>query len=163
MCARQRCSTCQGEHDICRADLACKSVLYFCVCAHVSACVAMLCLVLQVGGQFAISTHQIVNPRPNPIRHTRHGGTPFGGWGCVLNEAYVSPVMRSSPSINLGRAVSLAPEPPRATRFQPESIGTSSLGNPQIFQFFSFCSFSALLWLNQVCARIEYLCCHPIT
>ena len=37
-----------------------------------------------VGGWFAISTHQIVNlsPRPKPIRHTRHGGTPFGGSGC---------------------------------------------------------------------------------
>jgi len=36
-----------------------------------------------VGGQFAISTHQTVHlsPRPKPIRHTRHGGTPFVGWG----------------------------------------------------------------------------------
>jgi len=48
----------------------------------------------------AISTHQIVNlsRRPKPIRHTRHGGTPFGGWGCVLYRAWVSPVMRASPS-----------------------------------------------------------------
>ena len=43
---------------------------------------------------------KIVNlfPGPKPIRHTRHGGTPFGGWGCVLYKAHVSTVMRVSPS-----------------------------------------------------------------
>jgi len=38
------------------------------------------------------------SPRPNPIRQTRHGGMPFGGWGCVLYRADVSHGMRASPS-----------------------------------------------------------------
>jgi len=35
---------------------------------------------------------------PKRIRQTRHGGTPFGGWGCVLYRAGVSPGKRASPS-----------------------------------------------------------------
>jgi len=31
-------------------------------------------------------------------RHTRHGGTPFGGWGWVVEWEPLSPVMRASPS-----------------------------------------------------------------
>jgi len=56
-----------------------------------------------VGGQFAISTHQIANLSIAPtvqkqIRPTRHGGTPLGSWGCVLYGAAVGPVMQASPS-----------------------------------------------------------------
>jgi len=49
---------------------------------------------------YMISIHQIVHlsgsPHPHPIRQTRQGGTPFGGWGCVLYGAGVSPGMRAS-------------------------------------------------------------------
>jgi len=38
------------------------------------------------------------SPRPKPIRHTRHGGTPFGGRGWVVEWEPLSPVMRASPS-----------------------------------------------------------------
>ena len=37
-------------------------------------------------------------PVQKPIRQTRRGGTPFGGWGCALYKAGVSPGMRASPS-----------------------------------------------------------------
>ena len=52
-------------------------------------CVVLLCLVLL--SWRAVRNHYPPNrswfypsPRPNPIHHTRHGGTPFGGWGWVV-------------------------------------------------------------------------------
>jgi len=42
--------------------------------------------------------YPIVDLSSPPTCHTRHRGTPFGGWGCVLYWAYVGPVMRASPS-----------------------------------------------------------------
>jgi len=64
-------------------------------------CVVLLCFVVLSWQRFAISIHQIVNlspRRPKPVRHKRHGGTPFGGWGWVVEWEPLSAVMRASPS-----------------------------------------------------------------
>jgi len=70
-----------------------------CMCACMYPCVFSIVSWRAVRVSIGIR-HQIVNssPRPKPIRQTRHGLTPFGGWGCALYGASVSPRIRASPS-----------------------------------------------------------------
>jgi len=140
-------------------------------------CVVLLCVVLlcwrAVRNLYPPNRSWLhPSPRPNPMRHTRHGGTPFGGWGCVGVGASVRPKMRARPSswgvrqgeegcasrrgLSCVMRFSSSPKPPRATRIQPEPIRTVTLGVIQVEPE------QQSSRLNLICAAIREQDCHPV-
>ena len=100
LCAHQRCSTCPDEHDMCCTCLVCirMPVINW---EAVSCWLLFLVLLCWRAIRLLFPPNRSwfdPSPRPNPIRQTRHWGTLFGGWGCALCRAGVSPEMRASPS-----------------------------------------------------------------